>query len=583
MKTFLTVLSAFLLIALIGYQALIFFMTRPAAELSAGPTISLTQGDIQSGIDRKDSGIFLFNGIPYAAAPVGDLRWRPPAPAPVWKGLRDGRAFGPECLQRRTGSAEFYSDIVKGLGLSWATQKLVAALYRNAPPPQESEDCLYLNVRTGNLENEELQPVMVWLHGGSHQTGSGSSEIYQDNGLVRNGVVLVTINYRLGPFGYMAHPALSADDPRGVSGNYGLLDQIAALEWVRDNIRAFGGDPSNVTVFGESAGAQSVSELMAAPDSRGLFHKGILQSGASTYNTNILDAAIPGRLSMHQAGINFLQGIADTDADAAMLRSIPGPVLIDQIANHPEFRDYLLPTADGVVIPEIIGAAIMQGNISGVPVLAGYNGDEGTLFYDEINAPTVLQVPFPDQHTARLQTLYDIYGREDGDVLVAAYGLQSEQNYTAGAIDMLGDDLFGVHMRYLAKTLNQMGQPSWLYQFNRLPLSKKQTLGAFHAAEISFVFDSHSPFLERTVADDELTVAMGQYWANFAKTGDPNGSGLPEWQQYDPETDFWLTFNPEIIPANGLRATKLDILERTLQQRIIDAVAATQTEPWPGA
>ncbi len=577
MKLLLTVLSVILVIVLIAYQSLIFFMTRPAAQLQAGPTVSIAQGDIKSGIDRKDNNILLFNGLPYAAAPVGDLRWRPPAPAPGWDGLRDGRSFGPECLQRRTGSAEFYNDIVKGLGLSWPIQKLVAALYRNTPPPNESEDCLYLNVRTGNLANEELQPVMVWLHGGSHQTGSGSSDIYQDNGLVRNGIVLVTINYRLGPFGYMAHPALSADDPRGVSGNYGLLDQIAALEWVRDNIEAFGGDPSNVTVFGESAGAQSVSELMAAPASKGLFHKGILQSGASTYNANMLDAAIPERLSMHQAGVEFLHGLADADADAATLRSIPGPALVNQIANNPEYRDYLLPTADGVVIPEIIGAAIMQGNIGAIPILAGYNGDEGTLFYDEINAPTVLKVPFPDQHAARLQTLYDIYGVEDGDVLVAEYGLQAEQNYTAGAIDMLGDDLFGVHMRYLAKSLNELDQPSWLYQFNRLPLSEKQTLGAFHAAEISFVFDSHSPFLERTAADDDLTIAMGRYWTNFAKTGNPNGAGLPDWPQYDPDTDAWLTFNPEIIPANRVRATKLDIMERTLKQRIIEAVAAGRT------
>lgn len=577
MKLLLTVLSVILAIVLIAYQSLIFFMTRPAAQLQAGPTVSIAQGDIKSGIDRKDNNILLFNGLPYAAAPVGDLRWRPPAPAPGWDGLRDGRSFGPECLQRRTGSAEFYNDIVKGLGLSWPIQKLVAALYRNTPPPNESEDCLYLNVRTGNLANEELQPVMVWLHGGSHQTGSGSSDIYQDNGLVRNGIVLVTINYRLGPFGYMAHPALSADDPRGVSGNYGLLDQIAALEWVRDNIEAFGGDPSNVTVFGESAGAQSVSELMAAPASKGLFHKGILQSGASTYNANMLDAAIPERLSMHQAGVEFLHGLADADADAATLRSIPGPALVNQIANNPKYRDYLLPTADGVVIPEIIGAAIMQGNIGAIPILAGYNGDEGTLFYDEINAPTVLKVPFPDQHAARLQTLYDIYGVEDGDVLVAEYGLQAEQNYTAGAIDMLGDDLFGVHMRYLAKSLNELDQPSWLYQFNRLPLSEKQTLGAFHAAEISFVFDSHSPFLERTAADDELTIAMGRYWTNFAKTGNPNGAGLPDWPQYDPDTDAWLTFNPEIIPANRVRATKLDIMERTLKQRIIEAVAAGRT------
>ncbi len=413
---------------------------------------------------------------------------------------------------------------------------------------------------------------MVWIHGGSHQSGAGSQSPYQANQLVENGVVLVTINYRLGVFGYIAHPALSADDPRGVSGNYGLLDQVAALAWIRDNIEAFGGDPNNVTIFGESAGAQSVTEIMATPLSKGLFHKAILQSGASTYNANGLTTAIDGRLTMHEAGLDFFDGLTSADATAADLRAIPAADIIAHIPNKMHLGGYALPTVDGVVIPKLIGQAIGDGSIHNVPVLAGYNADEATLFYSSIQKPTVMVPEFPEALEDRLALLNDLYGDADAAALVSLYGLDDPETYQKAETDMLGDDLFGVHMRYLAAKNAEQGEPTYLYHFTRVPPSKSQTIGAFHAAEIFFVFDSHSPLSGLTEEDEALTDAMGLYWTNFAKTGNANGDGLPEWPLYDAAADAWMTFNPSIEVKSGIRAEKLDIMERALVRRVADAV-----------
>ncbi|MEL7112756.1 MAG: carboxylesterase family protein, partial [Pseudomonadota bacterium] len=423
-----------------------------------------------------------------------------------------------------------------------------------------------------NVDGEALQPVMVWIHGGSHQTGAGSLDIYQANQLVENGVVLVTINYRLGPFGYLAHPALSADDPNGVSGNYGLLDQVAALIWIRDNIEALGGDPNNVTIFGESAGAQSVSEIMSTPLSEGLFHKAILQSGVSTYNANGLTTAIEGRMTMHDAGLEFFDGLAERNANAADLRAIAATDIVAHIANKQHLGGYALPTVDGVVLPKLMGEAIGDGSIHNVPVLAGYNADEATLFYPSIQRPTVLVPEFPDAYDDRLAFMREIYGGAEADELIRLYGLDNEETYQSGEMDMLGDDLFGVHMRHLARANTAQGEPSYLYHFTRVPPSKTQTIGAFHAAEIFFVFGSHSPLAGLTEEDEILTAAMGEYWTNFAKTGDPNGDGLPEWPLYNSEQDLWMTFNPSIEVKQGVRAEKLDIMERTMIRKVGEAV-----------
>ncbi len=578
MKRLLIIVAALAAVLAAGYYGLIWMITKPAPPLEAGPVIQLAQGQIQSGIDRDNPEVLQVNGIPFAAPPVGALRWRAPQAPLAWDGVRDGTDFGAECMQYRSGSADFLNDLLNGMGLNAIQRHLAMVVLQSGPPPAESEDCLFLNVRSANVGGDDLQPVMVWIHGGSHQTGAGSQSIYQANQLVENGVVLVTINYRLGVFGYIAHPALSADDPRGVSGNYGLLDQVASLEWIRDNIESFGGDPDNVTIFGESAGAQSVTEIMATPLSQGLFHKAILQSGASTYNANGLTTAIEGRLTMHEAGLDFFDGLADTDASAADLRAISATDLIAQVPNKMHLGGYALPTVDGLVIPEMIGAAIRDGSIHNVPILAGYNADEATLFYDGIDRPTVLVPDYPEALDARLAKLTEIYGANDARSLIELYGLDDPESYQSAETDMLGDDLFGVHMRHLASANSSQGAPSYLYHFTRVPPSKSQTIGAFHAAEIFFVFDTHSPLSGLSEEDEALTEAMGMYWTNFAKTGDPNGAGLPTWPRYSPDTDQWMTFNPSIEVTTDLRAEKLDILERAMVTRI-DAAAPVIAPP----
>lgn len=572
MKWVLIALAALAGLAAAAYGGLVWMITRPAPPLEAGPVISLPQGEIQAGLDRNNADILQINGIPFAAPPVDGLRWRPPVEPSNWDGVRDGREFGAECMQARDGSSEFLSDLLNGMGLNAIERHLAMIALESGPPPVESEDCLFLNVRTANVDGEALQPVMVWIHGGSHQTGAGSLDIYQANQLVENGVVLVTINYRLGPFGYLAHPALSADDPNGVSGNYGLLDQVAALIWIRDNIEALGGDPNNVTIFGESAGAQSVSEIMSTPLSEGLFHKAILQSGVSTYNANGLTTAIEGRMTMHDAGLEFFDGLAERNANAADLRAIAATDIVAHIANKQHLGGYALPTVDGVVLPKLMGEAIGDGSIHNVPVLAGYNADEATLFYPSIQRPTVLVPEFPDAYDDRLAFMREIYGGAEADELIRLYGLDDEETYQSGEMDMLGDDLFGVHMRHLARANTAQGEPSYLYHFTRVPPSKTQTIGAFHAAEIFFVFGSHSPLAGLTEEDEILTAAMGEYWTNFAKTGDPNGDGLPEWPLYNSEQDLWMTFNPSIEVKQGVRAEKLDIIERTMIRKVGEAV-----------
>jgi para-nitrobenzyl esterase len=284
------------------------FFVCASLEAYSATTVTVEGGQIQGDIEA-DGKVSVFNGIPYAAPPVGELRWKAPQPVVSWTGLRDATKFGPVCPQKDSGDGDFLKRLVDGQGMGFFRKtifNLAVGLSSSAP---QSEDCLYLNVRTSNLGGAEKQPVMVWIHGGGHQTGSGSEDFYQSNSLVLKGVVLVTFNYRLGPFGYFAHPGLSAESENRVSGNYGTLDQIAALRWVRDNIAAFGGDPSNVTIFGESAGGESVAHMMASPLARGLFHRAIMQSGSTGELLVHLKRPVLDFRSAEEAGEAFVQNV----------------------------------------------------------------------------------------------------------------------------------------------------------------------------------------------------------------------------------------------------------------------------------
>ncbi|MBY9067932.1 carboxylesterase family protein [Hyphomonas sp. WL0036] len=541
-----------------------FALRKPPKPMEMSEPVRIHQGVVIGGLDRENPDIIVFNGIPYATA----RRWSPPSAPPQWGAIaRDTREYGPECLQSRASADGFIGSILEGVGMSGFEQMMAKIAISLQKPPPESEDCLSLNIRTGNLGGNALQPVMVWIHGGSHQFGSGSQAIYQANGLVEKGVVLVTINYRLGAFGYLAHPALTEE--AGTSGNYGLMDQVSALNWVRENVAVFGGDPNNVTVFGESAGAQSITELMATPMSEGLFHKAILQSGASTYNAlHLKRSAIPGVKSAEETGIEFLSTLVPHTARAADLRAISASAIIARAEARPDLTPYFLPVVDGRILPRSIGAAFRDGETPAVPMIAGYNADEGSLFYPAIHSPTVLRPGIAGTLPEREAAMAGVFGLNPAKALQALYGMNTEESWDKGATDMLGDDMFGVHMRFVGHRNVEGGAPTYLYQFTRVPPSPNQTIGAFHAAEIPFVFNSHLPGLKVTPNDLTLTEAMMTYWTNFARTGDPNGTGVPEWPSYSLDRDVWLDLNHSIRVIEGLRARKLDILEETLLQRI---------------
>lgn len=553
-----------------------FALRQPPKPLEISEPVRIHQGIVIGGIDRENPDIRVFNGIPYASA----KRWMPPGPPAQWgANSRDTRAFGPECIQPRTRYGSFVNQIIDGMGLSFVERIGARIAISAQETPPESEDCLVLNVRTGNLKGEEKQPVMVWLHGGAHQYGSGSQSLYQSNALVEEGVVLVTINYRLGAFGYLAHPALTEE--AGTSGNYGLLDQAAALVWVRDNISAFGGDPENVTVFGESAGAQSITELMALPAADGLFHKAILQSGASTGNAlHLKRSPFPGIMSAEEAGAEFLSTLAPATATAKDLRAIPAAAIISRAEARTDLNGYFLPVVDGRLMPRAIGAAFRDGDVPSIPMLAGYNADEASLFYDSIRSPTIVRPQITGSLEQREAALIEVFGLNPAKALQALYNMDSEENWDKGATDMLGDDMFGVHMRFVGRQNAKSGAPTYLYHFTRVPPSRKQTIGAFHAAEISFVFDSHIRGMNLTDSDRKLTDRMVSYWANFARTGNPNGEGLPEWPVTTAASDVWMKLDAKPEPIEGLRARKLDILEEALRDRI-EAMAGPPPAPPP--
>ncbi|WP_298914483.1 carboxylesterase family protein [uncultured Algimonas sp.] len=542
-----------------------------------GPVLNAPQGPVQGIVSPGNSANVSYQGLPYAAPPVGNLRWAPPAPAAHWTEIRDASRFGTRCMQATDVEGDFFDRLIDGHGLSWIKSVAIKRVVAAMDPPPVSEDCLYLNVRAPK-KAEDL-PVMVWIHGGGHQFGSGDFDYYQADGLPERGVVLVTINYRLGAFGYFAHPALSEADPRGVSGNYGTLDQIAALEWVRDNIEAYGGDPDRVTIFGESAGAWSVTELMSTPMADGLFHRAILQSGASTYHMSQLDddglAAETGWPSGHATGVKVADALGLDDPTAAELRAVPADDI--QAVITEEMADGFHHVRDGVVFPLNVGKVFDQGRINAVPMLAGYNADEGTLFFPNDPQPTVwLETVIPedadDTADALVAKFKDVFPT-GAESLVTMYGFNID--FEEAGTQMMGDEIFGVNVRFAARKVADTGAPSWTYFFSRVPPSEDQTVGAFHAAEIPFVFDSHEAVLGLSEDDEALTELMADYWASFAKDGDPNGPGLPDWPQHAGEN--WMHFSantdrPVAEVETDIRGKKLDALYEGLRIKL-DALA----------
>jgi para-nitrobenzyl esterase len=497
-------------------------------------------GPIRGKVLAK-SGLAAFNGVPYAAPPLGRLRWRPPTPHSGWIDTLDCRKPSKRAWQRSTLDNDFFTKLTEGLGLAAWRRRALAAMLK-VVPVRQSEDCLYLNVRAP-ADSSDL-PVMVWIHGGDHTDGSGSEPMYEGRHLAARGCVVVTINYRLGLFGFFAHPDLSEESPEGVSGNYGLLDQITALEWVRDNIAEFSGDPGNVTIFGESAGGQAVLNLMTAPAARDLFHKAIAQSPSDSGRWLHLNEPILEFTPAVDAGerlANLLVGAGS--GQLLRLRALDASEVMKVYRSNAHLARYCYPVVDREHLPETPMAAFSSGRQAPVPMLTGYNADEGSLLVDFIN-PAGAEFPEGNRTHAELrQALEGSYGSAElVDQLESAYPGLLVQDRDARVVHC-GDHMFGVHVDHSTRQHAAAGHPTWRYHYRSVPASPSQTAGAFHGAEILNVFATSFPIVPAPDGTEKLNTTMGDHWVAFAAAGDPNAAGQAGWPAYDPDTPHHMVFD----------------------------------------
>ena len=458
-----------------------------------------TANGVLGGVVSADGKVRTFKGIPYAAPPVGPLRWKAPQPAAAWTGVRKATEYGARCMQ-----APIYSDMI----------------FHDSGP---SEDCLYLNLWMPAAPAQARLPVMVWIYGGGFAAGA-TSEPRQDGGnLSKKGVLVVSMNYRLGIFGFFSHPTLTRESGHNSAGNYGLLDQVAALTWVRDNIAVFGGDPGNVTIFGESAGSFSVSALMASPLSQGLFRRAIGESGAFFGDT----LRPQSRAGAESDGVEFAEARLGTDSIEA-LRERPAAEILQAAAKPGAAR--FVPNIDGYFLPESVEAIFAAGKQSHVPLLAGWNADE--MNYRGIFGRGDATL---ENFKARARALYG--DRAQG--LLKVYPAETDGQAKRSAQDLAGDRFIGYPTwKWLEMQLKTGKAPVYRYRFEQtLPLAADAPAGteaaAPHASEIEFVFQVlSSRALPWRPEDRKVSELMGSYWSNFAKTGDPNGEGLVRWPAY---------------------------------------------------
>lgn len=471
----------------------------PAA--AAEPVVDAPAGVLQGANDR---GVRVFRGIPYALPPLGERRWRPPSALPRWAGVRDASKFGAACMQPKPRAASIYA---------WAL-------------PAMSEDCLSLNIWVP--ETAKQAPVFVWIHGGALTTGSGSDPIYDGTALAKRGLVVVSINYRLGALGYLALPQLSAESPDGISGNYGLLDQVAALEWVKRNISAFGGDPANVTAAGESAGALSVMALMAAPSARGLFHKAIAQS-AYMVSAPALREPLNGMVPAEEQGSSLA---AKLGADnPAALRSMDAETLTEKAAGTGYFP---FITIDGKTLPRQLVETFDRNEQAPVPMLAGFNSGE-------IRSLRFL-LPKPPANAAAYEAAIRAGYRDLADLFLARYPAKSIEESMLAATR---DAMYGWTAERLVSNQAAQGQSAYFYLFDHAyPATQEWNLHAFHAAELPYIFDTSGktpplwPKIPSSLSERKLSDAMSDYWASFAATGKPRAKGWPDWPSYAENRGF---------------------------------------------
>ncbi|HVX66699.1 MAG TPA: carboxylesterase family protein [Bryobacteraceae bacterium] len=490
--------------------ALLFTLLAASSALTAQQplrtvTARTAQGLVR-GVVSADNRVRTFKGIPFAAPPVGALRWKAPQPAPAWSGIRKAMDYGPRCMQ-----GNIYSDM----------------RFFDAGP---SEDCLYLNLwmpeaAFDGREPEQIKlPVMVWIYGGGFQAGS-TSEPRQDGGMLsRRGVMVVSFNYRLGVFGFFSHPELAAESQRNASGNYGLMDQAAALRWVHDNIAAFGGDPGNVTIFGESAGSLSVSALMASPLARGLFQRAIGESGAFFGGT----LALKPHQETEQEDARWA-GEAFGTASLDKLRALAASQVLEASLKQKQLR--FAPNVDGQYLSETVAATFARGRQAHVPLLAGWNLDEGSYESFFERQPATLK-----NYAARAKQKFGDRAAEFLKVYAAATDAEAKR----AAADFAGDQFIAYGTwRWIDAHAKTGRAPVYRYRFDQtLPLEagapRTAQARAPHSGEIEYVFNVlGSKALPWREEDRKVSDLVATYWTNFAKTGSPNATDLPRWPVYD--------------------------------------------------
>lgn len=550
----------------------------PAALVVMAMLVSLAPGCVVAGnapVVRIDSGqvsgarsggIDVYRGIPYAAPPVGDLRWREPRPVKPWSGVRRCTVFGPECPQVvLTGK-----DSV------------------GAKRPQ-SEDCLYLNVWTPAGSSSSRLPVMFWIHGGAYQLGAGSAPLYDGQKLAERGVVVVTINYRLGPLGFLALPQLTEESGHGSSGNYGLLDQQAAMRWVKKNISAFGGDPRRVTIFGESAGAMSVCTQMTSPLSKGLFQQVISESSLFIDRGLLMHATRP-LVQAERIGQRYATNLGcggATDVLAAMRAKPVDELISKHLLEGPGLflSDALfMPVIDGYVLPQEPGDVFARGEQSAVPLLIGSNSEEGNLF-TFAKLITLERMPVPEYERKIKQ-----YFGEYADDVLAMFPVKRQSDIPGSLSKVFTAFDFTSVARWAAARQVAIGQKVYLYQFSKRPLPPMGLLGPCHGSELAFVFGtlvdgrSHTGEQESLTSlllhdfkrdlketlvqnfartDLDLSGQMMDYWTNFAKAADPNGSGTTiEWPGYRPTGDENIELGNAVTVKKGLDRKACDLADR---------------------
>jgi para-nitrobenzyl esterase len=484
--------------------------------------VSVEGGKVEGVIENN---ITVFKGIPFAQPPVGDLRWKAPQPVKKWEGVLKANKFAPACPQMKLK-------------------------YPGFTPPPTSEDCLYLNVWTPAKSSGERLPVMVWIYGGGFAMGATSAPVYSGEGLANMGVIVVSIAYRVGPLGFMAHPELTAEAPNKVSGNYGLLDQIEALKWVQKNIKAFGGDPTKVTIFGESAGAESVSILAASPLTRGLFRGAISESGGSF--SPVKSARVPDCMQQlsgaENLGVEFMKRMGVSNLSE--LRKVsPDKWLDDPMAQMGGFW----PVVDGYVIAGDQYKLYEEGKYNDVAAIIGTNSDEGSLF--------VRAVP-PDQY---LQYVAAHFGPVS-DKILKLYPVDSVTGTYRPLADLFRDGVFAWPSWSWAKLQTKTGKAKvftyYFDEFKKEPMYAGGPLpaGAAHGSELVYVFKhlEQNPNAKVTDEQKSLSEQMAKYWTNFTKNLDPNGEGLPQWPVFseDKPTTLYFQGAPHVGPVPNIDKLK---------------------------